>query len=212
MKSLRLLLLVLLGAGVSAQTDPTRDAIFAAIRRGSVADAERLLKTGASSNIVDADGTPVLMAATLFGDADLVKLLLDRGADPNRAGVGGTTALMWAVPNLQKVRLLLDRGAQVNARSETDRTALLIAASYPRTVEVVRLLLDRGADIRAQDRANATALALAVRSADVDVVRFLVERGLELTELAAGARRSGFTRNDLATTDYVMSKAPAPNQ
>src|SRR5678816_2788625 len=128
MRSLRLLLLVLLGAVVSAQTEPSSDALFAAIRRGSVADVDRLLKGGASPNVADPDGTPGLMAATLFGDASLVKLLLERGADPNRAGVGGTTALMWAVPNIEKVRLLLDRGANVNARSETDRTALLIAS------------------------------------------------------------------------------------
>ena len=212
MRSLRLLLLVLLSAVVSAQTDTSRDALFAAIRRGSVADVDRLLKAGASPNIVDADGTPALMAATLFGDTALVKLLIERGADPNRTGAGGTTALMWAAPNVEKVRVLLEHGANVNARSETDRTAFLVAASYPRTVDVLRLLLDRGADIRAQDRASATALALAVRSADVDVVRFLVDRGLDLNALPAGSRRAGFLRNDLPTTDYVMSKAPTPNQ
>ena len=212
MQSLRLVLFVVLTAAVSAQTDTSRDALFAAIRRGSVADTDRLLKAGASPNIVDADGTPALMAATLFGDTALVKLLLERGADPNRTGAGGTTALMWAVPNVEKVRVLLEHGANVNGRSETDRTAFLVAASYPRTVDVLRLLLDRGADIRAQDRANATALALAVRSADVDVVRFLVERGLDLNALPAGSRRAGFARNDLPTTDYVMSKAPTPNQ
>ena len=212
MQSLRLVLLVVLTAAVSAQTDSSRGALFAAIRRGSVADTDRLLKAGASPNIVDADGTPALMAATLFGDTALVKLLIERGADPNRTGAGGTTALMWAVPNVEKVRVLLEHGANVNARSETDRTAFLVAASYPRTVDVLRLLLDRGADIRAQDRANATALALAVRSADVDVVRFLVERGLDLNALPAGSRRAGFARNDLPTTDYVMSKAPTPNQ
>ena len=137
MRSLRLLLLVLLSAVVSAQTDTSRDALFAAIRRGSVADVDRLLKAGASPNIVDADGTPALMAATLFGDTALVKLLLERGADPNRTGAGGTTALMWAVPNVEKVRVLLEHGANVNARSETDRTAFLVAASYPRTVDVL---------------------------------------------------------------------------
>jgi ankyrin repeat protein len=212
MRSLRLLLLVLLSAVVSAQTDTARDALFAAIRRGSAADVDRLLKAGASPNIVDADGTPALMAATLFGDSALVKLLLERGADPNRTGAGGTTSLMWAVPDVEKVRVLLEHGANVNARSETDRSAFLVAASYPRTDDVLRLLLDRGADIRARDRANATALALAVRSADVDVVRFLVERGLDLNALPAGSRRAGFARNDLPTADYVMSKAPTPNQ
>ena len=88
MKVLPISLVALVGivAAVSAQTDPSRDAFFAAIRSGSVPDVERLLKAGASPDIVDADGTPALMAATLFGGADLVKLLLDRGADPNRPG------------------------------------------------------------------------------------------------------------------------------
>src|SRR5262245_23033273 len=210
MKVLRLSLFALISVALSAQTDSSRDALFAAIRSGSNADVARLLKAGASPNSVDADGTPALMAATLFGGPDLVKLLLERGADPNRAGIGSTTALMWAVPNLEKVRLLLDRGANVNARSETDRTAFLVAASYPRTQDVLRLLLDRGADLRGQDRSGATALALAVRSADVDVVRFLVERGLQPASLSPAARRAGVARNDLPTADYLVSKAPSP--
>ena len=212
MNALRLSLVALIGVTLSAQADPSRDRLFAAIQGGSNADVERLLAAGTSPNIVDADGTPALMAATLFGDASLVKLLLERGADPNRTGVGGTTALMWAVPNLEKVRLLLAHGANVNARSETDRTAFLVAASYPRTADVLRLLLERGADLRAQDRASATALALAVRSADVEVVRFLVDRGLDPIALSPGARRAGFARNDLPTTEYMMSKAPSPSQ
>jgi len=209
MKALRFSLFALISVALSAQTDSSRDALFAAIRSGSNPDVARLLNVGASPNSVDADGTPALMAATLFGGADLVKLLLDRGADPNRAGVGGTTALMWAVPNLEKVRLLVDHGANVNARSETDRTAFLVAASYPRTLDVLRLLLDRGADLRAQDRAGATALALAVRSADVDVVRFLADKGLEPNSLSPAARRAGVARNDLPTADYLVSKAPS---
>jgi len=210
MKLLRFSLFVLVSVVISAQTDPSRDALFNAIRQGSVAETDRLLKAGANPNVVDADGTPAIMGATLFGGADLVKLLLDRGADPNRTGVGGTTALMWAVPNLEKVRLLVEHGANVNARSETDRTAFLVAASYPRTLDVLRLLLDRGADLRAQDRSGATALALAVRSADIDVVRFLVEKGLDLNALTVGARRAGVARNDLPTADYLVSKAAGP--
>jgi ankyrin repeat protein len=208
----RLSFLVLFVVAVSGQTDASRDALFAAIRRGAAGDVERLLKAGANPNVVDAGGAPALISATLFGDAEMVKLLLAQGADPNRAGAGGTTALMWAIPDMEKVRLLLARGANVNARSETDRTPLLVAASYPRTVGMLQLLLDRGAELRAQDRAGATALALAVRSADVDVVRFLVERGLDPTGLSAAARRAGVARYDLPTTDYLLLKAPNPAQ
>ncbi|MEP7307370.1 MAG: ankyrin repeat domain-containing protein [Acidobacteriota bacterium] len=203
---LRWALVGLLVVSVSGQTDPGRDALFAAIRRGGAADVARLIDNGADANLLDADGVPAVMAATLFGDVRMVEILLAHGADPNRAGPAGTTALMWAVPNVEKARLLVARGANVNARSDTERTPLLVAASYPRTVELLRLLLDRGADLRAQDRAGTTALALAIRSADLDVVRFLVAQGLDPSALSAGARRVGFARYDRPTTDYLMTK------
>lgn len=203
----RLIVAACVVAAVSAQTiDSDRDALFAAIRRGAAGDVEQLIAKGASPNARDAHGTPALMAAALFADADIVELLLKRGADPNLAGDSGATALMWSVPDRVKVQRLLDRGAAVGARSATGRTALLVAASYPGTVDLLQLLLARGADLRAEDRAGTTALALAVRSADVDVVRFLVERGLSPDTLNPGARRAALARNYRPTIDYLISK------
>src|SRR5262245_30452634 len=210
MMLLRLSFVTLLAVVASTQTDTSGDALFAAIQRGAVADVERLLERGASANIVDAEGTPALMAATLFANVEMADRLLKHGADPNQAGPAGTTALMWAVPSLEKVRRLVAAGANVNARSASDRTPLLVAASYPRTVEVLKLLLERGADLRAQDRGGATALALAIRSADVEVVRFLVDKGLDPNALSPAARRAGFARYDRPTTDFVMSKGLNP--
>jgi ankyrin repeat protein len=146
----------------------------------------------------------------LFGDSRLVDVLLAHHADPNTKGPGGTTALMWAATDTTKVRSLLEHGAAVNAKSETERTALLIAASYPGTVPVLRTLLERGADLRARDRSGATALSLAARSADVEVVRFLVDRGLDPATLGFGERRAAFARWDAATAEYLMAKAPQP--
>jgi ankyrin repeat protein len=197
---------------VRAQADPPGNALVAAIQRGTVGEVERLLRTGANPNVVDADGIPALMTATVFANAEMVDVLLKHGADANRVGPAAATALLWAVPDADKVRLLVAHGANVNARSETERTPLLVAASYPRTVNLLRLLLDRGADLRAQDRAGSTALSLAIRSADIDVVRFLVERGLDPAALSPAARRVGLARYDLPTTDYLLSKAPTPAQ
>src|SRR5438094_6851496 len=64
----------------SAQTNNARDALFAAIQRGSIADVERLLKTGVSAAPTHAEGTPALMSAALFGDAGLMGLFLQHGA------------------------------------------------------------------------------------------------------------------------------------
>jgi ankyrin repeat protein len=84
-----------------------------------VGEVERLLRAGANPNVVDADGVPALMTATVFANAEMVDVLLKHGGDANQVGPGGATALMWAVPDVEKVRLLAARGANVNARSET---------------------------------------------------------------------------------------------
>jgi hypothetical protein len=72
------------------------------------------------------------MAAALFADADMVELLLKRGANPNLADESGATALMWSVPDRAKVQRLLDRGAAVDARSESGPDGTACCRLVPR--------------------------------------------------------------------------------
>ena len=177
--------------------------LFQAIQKNDEAAVKRVLT---DANAQDAEGTPALMAAVLYASADCVKLLLDHGADANARNAAGATALMWATPDLAKVKLLVAAGADVNARSTNlQRTPLLIAASYPGSVEVLRVLLDHGADIHAKDRNGVHALGRATLSADVGVVRFLVEHGCDPNEPGYGSNVR-YARQYLPTLEYLLSK------
>ena len=161
----------------------------------------------------DNDGTPAIIREVLVGSADSLQALLKRGANPNATDTRGATALMWAVPDLAKMKLLIAAGADVNARSnDLGRTPLLIAASYPSSVEILKLLLDKGADLGARDRAGQNALGLAAASSDISVVRFLVERGLDVNDAGPDGQRLGvLTRASLArrylpTLDYLLTR------
>ena len=57
------------------------------------------------------------MEAALFGTAAQLKAQLDAGLDPNSKTPGGTTLLMMAAADAEKVKLLIDRGADVNAKA-----------------------------------------------------------------------------------------------
>ncbi len=188
--------------GVAQAPEPIpNESLFRAIQRADSAEVDRLLQSGVSPNAVNAGGDPALMVATLFADVESMEVLLRYGADPRQANGVGSTPLMWAIPNLDKVRLLIDHGADVNARTSTlERTPFLIASSYPGSAEVLGLLVAHGADIRATDAGGADALRLAIRSADAEVVRFLVESGIDPNQGTVSLNRP-----HLPTVDYLMS-------
>jgi ankyrin repeat protein len=84
----------------------------------------------------------------LFGSVADLRRLLDQGLNPNSATrSGGTTLLMAAAPDAEKMRLLLDRGADVNARAQSRFSALMVAAQYQDSTAAITLLLDRGAEV-----------------------------------------------------------------
>jgi len=118
---------------------------------------------------------------------------------------------MWAAPDLTKVQLLIAHGADVNARSvDLQRTPLLVAASYPGSVGVLQFLLDKGADLHARDGTGMDALGRAARSADVEVVRFLVEHGCDPNQGSGSGIPLSFARHDLPMIKYLMSKGAKP--
>jgi ankyrin repeat protein len=95
----------------------------------------------------EADGTPLYLASE-GGYINIVKLLLDRGADIDaKVDLWGTALTIAAVSNQEEVvRLLLERGADVNVENEFCSGALDAAAQYGHE-EIAEMLYDAGADI-----------------------------------------------------------------
>jgi ankyrin repeat protein len=184
-------------APVPADPDATR--LIDALRLGDLQTFRAALKSRpASASARGAGGITPLMAATLYGDLDSVRSLLERGADPNAKNEAGATALMWAVPSLPKTQALIERGANVNARSDDGRTPLMIAAGLRGGIQVVELLLARGADPSAIGPSlfgPTSALAEAAYAGDEAIFKLLLDRGADLkTAIPAGyylAHRSG---------------------
>jgi hypothetical protein len=107
--------------------------------------------------------TSALMMAAWYGRIDVIRLLLDRGLDPNvRHAKDGDTALHIAAynGNSDLVRLLLERGAQVNVTDDVYGTPPLVWSLHAWLVEdkgdagahrdVLRALVDRGATVKSE--------------------------------------------------------------
>ncbi|HVJ80487.1 MAG TPA: ankyrin repeat domain-containing protein [Planctomycetia bacterium] len=173
----------LAGESSAATPDPGATRPMEALRQGDRAAFEKMLQADPKlARLRGAGGTTPLMQAALYGDAESVRRLLERGADPDARNESGATALMWAVDDVEKLRLLLKAGAKVNARSDDGRTALLIAAGWVGAGDAVKLLLDHGADPAASAygiRGGASLLRMAADAEDAAFLRSLVERGVK---------------------------------
>jgi ankyrin repeat protein len=94
------------------------------------------------------------------GDLEMVKALLDEGADPNQKDENGTPLLMHAVlyGDAAMVKLLLKRGASPDLTNGAGATALIWAAGDP---EKATLLMDAGAAINIRSALGRTPLLVA---------------------------------------------------
>ena len=120
------------------------------------------------------------MHAALTGTAAELRDALDHGLSPNAETPDGTSVLMLAAPDLEKVTLLVDRGADVNHAAKSGFTPLMLALNHRGTAKVAALLIAHGA--RVQPTApkpvhDASPLMYAVWSGNVDAINLLLDHG-----------------------------------
>lgn len=148
-------------------------AIWTAARSGDLEAVREALAEGADLSSRDAEGYLPAARAIQGRHADVLRILLEHGADP--AAVA---------------RIEPDRHPRVMYAD----TPLIVFAAAQGGVEVVRVLLEAGTDPNQHDAQvsgpprcsvgpwTTSPLLEAARAGDVDVVRLLVEAGADLDE------------------------------
>jgi len=171
---------LLVEAGADVKTKSTGGSFTAflfAVRGGHIDAARALLDSGANVNERLSDGMSALVLALYNAHFELAAFLLDRGADPNAAEQGWTALhqVAWsrrpnrgfnmpgAVPtgridSLELVRKLVAKGANVNARMTKE---------------------PRDGNRNMLNRIGATPFVMAAKSADVPLMRVLLESGAD---------------------------------
>ena len=171
-----------------------------------------LLEKGADINKVNENsGMTPLMWAIVNNKCDyqndIVKLLLDKGANINLQDRQYRTVLMHIIITLKKfnrwynndkkpeklfdiVKLLLNKDAKINTSCKNGNTALMYVMRIRHNIklDIVDLLLDKGAKINKVNKDGDTALIIAASnalyidsvSADYDVIKLLLYKRANL--------------------------------
>jgi ankyrin repeat protein len=195
-----------------------------AAANANAAMADLLLKSGAQPS------DSILMIAARSGNADIVRMLLARGANSKaRESSLGETALMWAAAanQAEAVRVLIERGADPNERSNKlafpkdrfglegvttvlprgDWTALMYAAREG-SLDAARALAAGGADLNAADPDGTTALVLAILNGHYDTAAMLAERGADPNIADSAGMAALYAAVDMNTLGEIYGRPP----
>lgn len=157
-------------------------------------------------------GETPLMLALSRGNSRAVKMLLEAGADANKAApfYRGQTPLMYAMRNgsPESVEALLKHGANVNVTGPKDMTPLMYATRSGSPVKV-RLALDAGANPKHKDSTGNTALNYAASYGKASGVYKLVS--LASDEYIGPAENSTSLFPDVGPVTELMTAAAANN-
>ena len=209
---------------------------------GFVRSARALLDAGASANtgFFSHDHHPPEFESALYGaagiahDAELTRLLLERGANPNDGEVvyhtpetydnaalkllvetGKLTADNLAAMLLRKhdwhdyegVTFLLEHGADPNRVTRWGYSALHQALRRDNDLDIVELLMDRGADPSVQAYGQSAA-AIAAQQGRGDVLDLFERRGIAIALHGIDELLAACARNDSHAIQSIRGRDP----
>lgn len=208
----------------------TKGDLVHAAKSGDVAAAKAALAAGADANATHWNKSALMIAAE-NGHADVVRLLLEAGANPDAATFSGPNILVRAAVNGHRdvVRALIGGGADPNATDSFERTSLIAmphAPSFrphPMHGEIVLELVRGGLNLAARDKDGRSALLTAVEFGHVELIRAILNAGTDPNDavllgfdgvpdpVAAPALLIPAARADNAVIDALLEACANPN-
>src|SRR5436309_9486093 len=179
------------GANPNIRLNPGKDKAAEEISKGNVQIYEK--RTAVTVNEIVLQGATPLFLAAEVNNLDVIKALVEAGADPLIPTERGTTPLIMAAGGgtdvqrerapeeramaVETAKLLVERGADVNAAGQYGWTALH-AAAYQGLNDVIAYLVSKGAKIEQKDEFGQTPLSisLSVLTKDIGARRLQIPR------------------------------------
>ena len=209
------------GANPNARLVQDKDKAAEEIKNGNVAvEGKRTAVT--VDEIILQGATPLFLAAEV-NNLDVIKTLVDAGADPLIPTERGTTPLMMAAgagtdvqrerepqeraTAVETAKFLVEHGADVNAAGQYGWTPLH-AAAYQGLNDVIAYLVSKGAKIDQKDEFGQTALSisLSVLTKDIGARRLQIPRRYR-QETAELLLKLGAGTLDKTGVDVVLQRS-----
>ena len=149
----------------------------------SLQTVQAIIEHGANVNAMNNRGQTPLWFACYDGQINLVKILLEAGADPTKTDNNSDSSLhsvMYGCCSAECAQKVIDHGAHVNAANKDGATPFLIACSKAQA-ELVKLLLKAKADPNITDTDGDTSLHAAIAAdCSEEIIQEIIDHGAEI--------------------------------
>jgi len=170
-------------------------AFFSAVTEGNVAAVQAFIEAGVDVNdLRDINGDTALIFAALHKHTDILKALVEAGANLDMQGENGNTALLRAADknDNEAIRVLIKAKANIDPVNKFRITPLTYCALHG-NLEGVKALVEAWAELEIQTARGNTALSLAVLGGHTEIVELLLNAGARDQKALKYAVQKGFT-------------------
>lgn len=152
--------------------------IISAIDENNSVLLQELLSNEKKANIFLEGGITAIYYAAYKGQSDCVRVLIQKGADPDFCDVDGWSAFFWAAWNglHDCLPAILSRVANINCIDNQKRTPLYLAA-WRGHAQCVKILTEYHANVDSGDYLGKTPLTMAIRENYTQCVKLLLKAG-----------------------------------
>lgn len=134
-----------------------------------------LIRLGSSINAQSDTGSTPVRSACFMTNMEIVKYLVEHGADIKKTNYNGGTCLINSVQSVQLCSYLISKDVDVNAKDIQEKNALHYAIQEHR-LETTKLLLDKGADPFSKSQNGDDALTTACLNGSQQIFDLLKSR------------------------------------
>jgi ankyrin repeat protein len=173
----------LLDSGASTHAVGKKFSRLTAPQSGNMVTVRLFQLYGENIDQTTADGrTPLQIALEEFSPPDVIHTLLESGANPDRKGRGGFSALhtLIVLKRHDLLETLLAAGASLSTADDKGNTPLLLAVSVSNT-RAVELFLRCKADLSAKDNFGRSPLHVAAGHGSANILGMLLDADADVT-------------------------------
>jgi ankyrin repeat protein len=155
-------------------------ALMKAVKNDDAARVKALIAEGVDVSAPDAGGDAPLVMAAYLGHTEIVRLLLEAGADVRAVDPGMKATALHAAAyagRTEAAKLLIEHGIEIDRQGPKNGYTALHDAIWENNIDTAKVLIDAGASLTLKSHEGQTPLQFAMTKKRKEIVA-MIERKL----------------------------------